>query len=91
MHAHMGRISQAGFVDAESGEKVRGTSYNYEVEEVIEEGKRRGFEVVGKVGEREVREEDIGEGRLLGKRGKKWVGVKVWFGLVMRFGVGKVE
>ncbi|KAF8859839.1 S-adenosyl-L-methionine-dependent methyltransferase [Acephala macrosclerotiorum] len=84
MHADMGRISQAGFVDPDTGEKVRGTSFVYEIEEVVDEGKKWGFEVLGEIGEREVRGEDIGEGRLLGERGKKWVGVKVWFGVVMR-------
>lgn len=84
MHADMGRMSQAGFVDPETGEKVRGTSYVYEIEEMVQEGKRLGFEVVGQVGERGVSEEDIDEGKLLGSRGKKWVGVKVWFGCVMR-------
>jgi SAM-dependent methyltransferase len=85
MHAEMGRISQAGFVDEETGEKIRGDSYNYEVEEVVAEGKKWGFVLEGSVAEREVREEDIGEGRLLGPRGRKWIGVRVWFGMVMRF------
>ena len=85
MHAEMGRISQAGFVDEETGEKIRGDSYNYEVEEVVAEGKKWGLMLEGSVGEREVREEDIGEGRLLGPRGRKWIGVRVWFGMVMRF------
>ena len=85
MHAEMGRVGQAGFVDEETGEKIRGDSYNYEVEEVLVEGKKWGFRLEGSVGERAVREEDIGEGKLLGPRGKKWIGVKVWFGMVMRF------
>jgi SAM-dependent methyltransferase len=84
MHAAMGRIGQAGFVDEETGEKIRGDSYNYEIEEVLAEGKKWGFNLEGSVGERAVREEDIGEGRLLGPRGRKWIGVKVWFGMVMR-------
>ena len=85
MHAEMGRMSQAGFVDVETGEKIRGDSYNYEVEEVVKEGRKWGFSVVGRVGERVVKEEDVGTGRLLGPRGKKWFGVRVWFGMVMRF------
>jgi hypothetical protein len=72
-------------VDEETGEKIRGDSYNYEVEEVVAEGKKWGFVLEGSVAEREVREEDIGEGRLLGPRGRKWIGVRVWFGMVMRF------
>jgi len=87
MHAEMGRISQAGFVDEETGEKIRGGSYNYEVEEVVAEAKKFCFALEGSVGEREVREEDIGpgEGRVLGPRGRKWIGVRVWFGMVLRF------
>jgi len=38
---------------------------------------------VGEVGERGVEEVDLGV--VVGERGKKWVGVKVWFGFVMRF------
>jgi hypothetical protein len=83
MHAEMGRISQAGFVDGATGEKIRGLSYAHEIKEVIEEGRKRSFEVVGEVGERDVQEGDLGV--LVGERGKKWVGVKVWFGFVMRF------
>jgi SAM-dependent methyltransferase len=87
MHAEMGGKSQAGFMDEGTGEKVRGDSFVYEIEEVLEEGSKWGFEVVGPpVGERDVREEDVGEERLLGKRGMKWIGVKCWFGFVMRFG-----
>jgi len=83
MHAEMGRISQAGFVDQVTGEKIRGHSYAHEIEEVIEEGRKRGFEVVGEVGERGVEKGDLLV--VVGERGKKWVGVKVWFGFVMRF------
>jgi hypothetical protein len=83
MHAEMGRISQAGFVDGATGEKIRGLSYAHEIKEVIEEGRKRSFEVVGEVGERDVQDGDLGV--LVGERGKKWVGEKVWFGFVMRF------
>ena len=86
MHAEMGRKGQAGFVDEGTGEKVRGDSFVYEICEVLDAGKRRGFEVVGQVGERAVEEGDIGKGKLLGKRGVKWIGVKCWFGFVMRLG-----
>jgi SAM-dependent methyltransferase len=92
MHAEMGRKGQAGFVDEGTGERVRGDSFVYEIGEVLEEGRRWGFQVVGPpvgerdVGEEDVGEEDVGEERLLGKRGMKWIGVKCWFGFVMRFG-----
>lgn len=85
MHGDMGRISQAGFVDPETGEKIRGTSYVYDIEEAVKEAEIYGLDVVGEVQERAVGENDIGEGRVLGPRGKKWTGVKVWFGMVMRF------
>jgi SAM-dependent methyltransferase len=87
MHADMGRKSQAGFVDEETGEKVRGDSFVYEVSEVLEEGKKWGFVLEEEVGERGVRKEDIGEGELLGERGKKWIGCLCWFGCVMRLQV----
>lgn len=85
MHAEMGRIGQAGFVDEETGSKIRGKSYNYEVEEVLGEAAKWGFVLEGEVGEREVREEDVGERKVLGPRGRKWIGVRVWFGMVLRF------
>jgi hypothetical protein len=85
MHAEMGRRGQAGFVDEETGEKIRGESCVYETEEVLEEGKKWGFRLEGEVGERMVGEEDVGEGKLLGSRGRKWIGVKVWFGMVLRY------
>lgn len=84
MHAEMGRISQAGFVDEVTGEKIQGHSYAHEVSEVIEEGEKWGFEVVGKVGERGIEQADVGT--VVGERGKKWIGINVWFGSVMRFG-----
>ncbi|KAF1949840.1 S-adenosyl-L-methionine-dependent methyltransferase [Byssothecium circinans] len=81
MHAEMGRVSQAGFVNAE-GVKVRGESFVYELEDVLGEARRCGFEVL-EVRERGVRREDV-EGGVVGGRGRKWVGVRVWFGVVLR-------
>jgi len=83
MHAEMGRKSQAGFMDEETGSKVQGESFVYEVEEVLEEARRWGFELVGDVGERGVGLEDL-ETSVVGERGKKWVGVKCWFGMVLK-------
>ncbi|KFY38881.1 hypothetical protein V495_06313 [Pseudogymnoascus sp. VKM F-4514 (FW-929)] len=88
MHEEMGRRGQAGFVDVESGEKVRGVSFVYSIEEVVKEGRKWGFEVVGEVRERAVTEADL---EVLGKRGAKWVGCKVWFGGVFRLSGGKAE
>jgi hypothetical protein len=84
MHADMGRRGQAGFVDEATGEKIRGDSYVYEVQEVLEEGRKWGFDLEGPVFERGVGEEDVGDGRLLGPRGKKWIGCMCWFGFVMK-------
>jgi hypothetical protein len=88
MHEEMGRRGQAGFVDVESGEKVRGVSFVYSIEEVVKEGRKWGFEVVGEIGERAVTEADL---EVLGKRGAKWVGCKVWFGGVFRLVGEKAE
>lgn len=79
MHADMGRVSQAGFVNAD-GVKVRGSSYVYTVEETAAAARTAGLEVVS-VNEREMRKEDV-EGGAVGERGWKWVGTKVWFGMV---------
>jgi SAM-dependent methyltransferase len=87
MHADMGNISQAGFVDEVTGEKIRGHSFAHEISEVIDEGSKWGFEVVGEVGERAIEADDLGV--VVGERGKKWVGIKVWFGFVMRLSAVK--
>jgi hypothetical protein len=81
MHEEMGRRGQAGFVDEETEEKVRGESFVYSIEQVVEEARKRGFEAVGEVKERAVGEGDL---EVLGKRGKKWVGCHVWFGGLFR-------
>ena len=83
MHAEMGRIGQAGFVDESTGQKVRGTSYAHAIEEVVEAGSKWKVTVVGEVEERGIEEKDLGS--VVGERGRKWVGVKVWFGMIMRF------
>jgi SAM-dependent methyltransferase len=90
MHADMGRLSRAGFMDGENGGgevKVQGDSFVYEVSEVVGVGREEGFVVVGPLGvvERGVEEGDLDEG-VVGSRGRKWVGRKVWFGCVMRLG-----
>ncbi|KAM3088213.1 hypothetical protein ACMFMG_002268 [Clarireedia jacksonii] len=88
MHAEMGRLSQAGFVDEVEGKpiKIRGESFVYEVDEVIEEGQLWGFEVINEVVEKAVEEGDVdeaGDGLRLGNRGRKWMGKKMWFGMIM--------
>ncbi|KAF2011557.1 S-adenosyl-L-methionine-dependent methyltransferase [Aaosphaeria arxii CBS 175.79] len=81
MHNEMGNMSQAGFVNAE-GVKVRGDSYVYSVEETIDEARRAGFEVVN-VKERSVEENDMRNG-VVGERGWKWVGIRVWYGVILK-------
>ena len=81
MHSEMGAISQAGFVDPKTGEKVRPTSYNHRVEDVIAEANRQDFQAIGAVEER-VMDEEMAE--RLGERAKKWIGVTVWFGICFR-------
>ncbi|KAK0514424.1 hypothetical protein JMJ35_003041 [Cladonia borealis] len=81
MHSEMGAISQAGFVDPETGEKVRPKSYGHRLEDVIAEAERQEFQVVGAVDER-VMDEEMAE--RLGERAKKWIGVTVWFGVCFR-------
>jgi SAM-dependent methyltransferase len=84
MHGDMGQISQAGFVDTETGEKVRPTSYAHTVESVIDEAKKHGIVAIGGdntdssgLMERAVTDEMV---QLLGPRSRKWVGIRCWFG-----------
>ncbi|KAL4750955.1 hypothetical protein BDW72DRAFT_104474 [Aspergillus terricola var. indicus] len=86
MHAEMGAISQAGFVDVESGKKIRPTSYAHEIANVVAAAERSGFEVVPLNGSENVRERRVNKEMvtLLGSRARKWVGVMVWFGVCFR-------
>ncbi|KAJ4356615.1 uncharacterized protein N0V89_004651 [Didymosphaeria variabile] len=81
MHSEMGRISQAGFVNAE-GVKVRGTSFAHTPEETVEAAAKAGFEIVS-LKERMMTREDVESGSV-GERGLKWVGIPVWYGMVLR-------
>ena len=76
MAEDMGRVSQAGFKDPETGVKIRPTSFTHGIEETVKEACTHGFAIQGDVQERDVRLEDI-ETLGLGERGKKWIGVKV--------------
>ncbi|KAI0889361.1 S-adenosyl-L-methionine-dependent methyltransferase [Annulohypoxylon maeteangense] len=84
MHAHMGGISQAGFVDAETGEKIRPISYAHTVADVVAEARRWGLEVMemGDGYETGIKEIRVNETMVekLGPRSRKWVGVTCWFG-----------
>lgn len=80
MHDEMGGRSRAGFL-ANGGEKVQGVSFVYSLKDVVQVGAENGFEVVDEGREVGVDDTNV-EG--LGKRGKKWLGCKVWFGVVLR-------
>jgi SAM-dependent methyltransferase len=83
MHSEMGSISQAGFVSTdENGQaiKVRGTSWAHSVAETVDAAKRSGLHLAGEALERAVTEDML---PLLGLRGKKWVEVKVWYGMIL--------
>lgn len=80
MHADMGAMSQAGFVN-EAGVKVRGQSWAYTLGETVQAAQDAGLHVVS-VRERSVEEADV-RGGIVGERGRKWRGVKVWFGVVV--------
>lgn len=79
MHSEMGSISQAGFIDTQTGEKIRPKSYSHRIEDVILGAKECGFKVVGEPLKRSV-DEALSE--KLGPRAKKWIGITVWFGVV---------
>jgi len=81
MHSEMGSISQAGFVDPKTGEKIRPTSYSHTVTEIEAAAARSGLELIDKIEERAV---DRSMVPLLGERSGKWVGVTVWFGGIFR-------
>lgn len=81
MHSEMGKISQAGFIDPETGEKIRPTSYAHSVAEVEAAALHAGFELLGKIEERAVDQTMVAS---LGERSAKWIGVTVWFGGIFR-------
>ncbi len=83
MHPDMGARSQAGFKDPETGEKIRPVSYVHRIGAVVEEARRWEFEVIGEVREREARLSDVEDG-VVGSRIEKWIGVKMWFGMVLK-------
>lgn len=86
MHANMGAISQAGFTDPQTGVKIRPTSYCHSVPEVLAAAEKAGFQVenlISEEGESGVLEKGVDQqlGEALGARAKKWVGIRVWFGI----------
>ncbi|KAL5381165.1 hypothetical protein DPSP01_007419 [Paraphaeosphaeria sporulosa] len=81
MHSDMGKVSQAGFVNAE-GLKVRGTSFAHTNSEIEDAAIEAGFDLVI-LRDHIMTKEDVESGRV-GERGLKWVGVRVWYGLLLR-------
>jgi SAM-dependent methyltransferase len=81
MHSQMGGISQAGFVDPMTGEKIRPTSYAHTVEETIQAAGAAGLSLVGTMEERMVDEALV---EVLGPRSRKWVGIWCWYGGLFR-------
>lgn len=90
MHSQMGGISQAGFIDPTSGDKIRPVSYAHTVDDTMAAAKEAGLECCGRfdggkwtpgsdgaMKEISINEDLAGK---LGARAKKWVGISVWFG-----------
>jgi hypothetical protein len=82
MHEEMGKRSQAGFLDVETGSKVQGESFVYSIKDMVQEAERQGFQLDGATKERSIDKANI---ELVGKRGHKWLGCKVWFGCVLKY------
>ena len=88
MHHDMGAISQAGFVDPATGKTVRPTSYIHTVRDVVTEARSWGLNFIGEVQEVGVSEGDV---ERLGKRSRKWIGVRIWFGMVLKKAVSESQ
>jgi SAM-dependent methyltransferase len=93
MHADMGSISQAGFVDTESGEKIRPTSYAHTIAEVLEEAAKWGLTLEREDGEDGMRERSVQDHMIerLGPRSRKWLGIRCWFGGLFRMADSPLE
>ena len=84
MHPDLGALSQAGFIDPETGTMVRPTSYCHTVADVLESAEKAGFEAV-EVGGEKVREGAVDEDLAADfERARKYLGVHVWFGICFR-------
>ncbi|KAK3691747.1 hypothetical protein LTR37_018475 [Vermiconidia calcicola] len=91
MHPDMGRLSKAGFKDAITGERVKGMSYIHVISETIAAAEDVNLELIGDVRESEldrrtfeISEASMDEKARVAERATKWVGTKVWFGMVLR-------
>lgn len=92
MHHHLGALSRAGFKTA-SGERFKATSYIYTPQDVVHAAAEAGLSLVGEVIEGTVDSRLIDGGVVDGlnvekgtvtDRARKYVGTKVWFGMVLR-------
>lgn len=81
MHSDMGKITQAGFIDPETGQRIRPTSYAHSVDEIVMEAEKQGFDVVSSFKERTLTKHDLD---VLSSRAAKYVGVRVWYGGILR-------
>ena len=81
MHSDMGGISQAGFVDPKTGDKIRPTSYAHTVKEVEKAAAACGLEPIGPIEEKAVDQSMVEQ---LGMRSQKWIGITCWFGGLFR-------
>ncbi|KAG2021031.1 hypothetical protein CC2G_006300 [Coprinopsis cinerea AmutBmut pab1-1] len=84
MHPEMG-ASRAAFRNAE-GVKVTGVSYMHGIEEKLKAAKACGLEIVGQVDERGVGDEEGEVVRRFGERARKWVGRRMFCGMLFRKG-----
>lgn len=82
MHPDMGRTTKAGYKTT-GGERVKGVSFVHGVKESVQAAHAAGFDIVSAVRERAVDEEMMSRDDV-GERGKKWVGVSVWYGFLIR-------
>ena len=78
-------ISKLTLQDEKTGEaiKVRGTSWVHSVKETVDAAEVAGFTIIGDVKERGVTQGMIDEG-IVGERAKKWIGVNMWCGMILR-------
>ena len=93
MHSDMGRLTRAGYKTAE-GERFKATSYIYTPAETVEAARAAGLELFGELGEVAVDVRMIDGGVLdngvrvergaVAERARKWVGTKVWYGMILK-------
>jgi SAM-dependent methyltransferase len=77
-HPELNNAVQIKYTDPQTGEKLWGTSYIHEIATTIESAARWGFDLVGKVKERN------GLENMVGALAGNWTAVKCWYGMVLR-------